>query len=1098
MRLSTGYIPPDGDRHLQVERIVEDVIRRRHAGETVDDGTIIFSHRDLMPELGAFLTELSLVEKAERRAYHPALPSSDLNDQRAKRHSTTMLPTDSIPSCELVEEIYRGGQGVVYRAKHLPTGRDVAIKVMRDGPFQRLNDSARFRQEIRILAKLKHPHIVTIHDGGVASGLHYFVMDYIAGKPLSAFITSKDLSVHETLRLFLKICRAVNAAHLRGIIHRDLKPNNILVSEDGEPYILDFGLAKITTSDISDATQWRAMTVTGQFVGSLHWASPEQAEGQQDKIDLRTDVYSLGVIIFHMLTKEMPYDVGSSMRSALRSILESQPMRPGSLRSDVGDELDTIVLKCLAKEPSMRYQSAASLADDVDRLLSNQPILARAPSAVYQIKKLVSRHRLPSMLIAMMLALVLGSTVWMGVLYRRAEAERRQSTIARDEADIVNDFLNEMLASARPEKAMGRKVTVEEVLASAAARVDGAFDNQPVIEASVRITIGQTYLKLGIYDEAEKHLRKARDILLRERGQDHPKTLQAQVLLVNALQQLDRLIEAGLLSNITWLTCQRVLGLNHETTIQAASQRVWLYWNEGDRDSALALFEDTLERARRTFGINDPRTAAVMTTLVDWVYYEAVGVSAETLFSESLRISRETLGNEHPQTLRVMAKLGNTLGNQRRFAEAEPLLREALATSRRILGDDHAGTISAMLNLIALLREATLLDETEALCRQMIEAAQRTFGQDHLSYQDARQALANTLRRQDRLEESISIYEPVLQAKYRLYGKENVPPADTLDELSLCRLLSGHFAEAEAGFREVIAIYHRNNTLSHRVSAGCLRRLVLSLAAQGKYEQARPFAEHLLELRRDIAEQPGPDAYKLNCYARELLIVEPKDLRQPQLALEIAQRAFALSTDAYHYNRFTLGMAYEQTGNIEQAIAMSRRALSVIPIEYSNERSDYESALARQLEINEDQAGACAVYRDTLAKRRQHFPTGHVDIAESLVRLGETLIRHGDYGQAEPYLRESVDIRTQALPDNHWHIGEAMILLGTSLFEQGKINDAGDWLTEGAIVMSESSRAIPRYTLSVLNQYEQSYRKAGHVGIADTLRMALASATDGT
>jgi len=191
-------------------------------------------------------------------------------------------------------------------------------------------------------------------------------------------------------------------------------------------------------------------------------------------------------------------------------------------------------------------------------------------------------------------------------------------------------------------------------------------------------------------------------------------------------------------------------------------------------------------------------------------------------------------------------------------------------------------------------------------------------------------------------------------------------------------------------------------------------------------------------------------------------------------------------------------MAYEQTGNIEQAIAMSRRALRVIPIEYSNERSDYEAALARQLEINEDQPGACAVYRDTLAKRRQHFPTGHVDIAESLARLGETLIRHGDYAQAETYLRESVDIRTQALPENHWHIGEAMILLGTSLFEQGKIYDAGDWLTEGAIVMSESYRVIPRDTKDELNQYEERYRKAGHAEMADALRTVLESAEDGS
>src|SRR5262245_4812592 len=262
-----------------------------------------------------------------------------------------------VPGYEIMREIHRGGQGVVYQAVQRSTRRDVAVKVMRQGPFATLSDRVRFEREIETLGKLDHPSIVTVHNAGVTVGFHYFVMNYVDGLPLDEWVAQIDGAgadprrrTERILEVFISVCEAVHAAHLRGVIHRDLKPSNIRVDGSGRPHVLDFGLAKS-----ADSQHESAMTRTGQFVGSLPWASPEQVEAASAKIDLRTDVYSLGAILYQLLTGALPFDVGSNLRDVLDDILRRQPRRPSSIAGSrsvarIDEELDTIVLKCLSKE----------------------------------------------------------------------------------------------------------------------------------------------------------------------------------------------------------------------------------------------------------------------------------------------------------------------------------------------------------------------------------------------------------------------------------------------------------------------------------------------------------------------------------------------------------------------------------------------------------------------------------------------------------------------------------------------------------------------------------------------------------------------------
>ena len=352
-----------------------------------------------------------------------------------------------IPGYTIVREIHRGGQGVVYQAVQHSTKQDVAIKVMKQGPFATLADRVRFDREIETLGRLNHPHIVAVHDAGTAAGFHYFVMNYVDGRALDEMANwsprrldssqvadsldtcppSPNLPLGELITLFCKICDAVHDAHLRGIIHRDMKPSNIRVDRAGEPFVLDFGLAKS-----AEAQADSIMTQTGQFVGSLPWASPEQVEGASTKVDLRTDVYSLGAILYQLLTGRLPFDVGTNLRRSMDDILHREPPHPGAIaaaagRAAINDELETIVLKCLSKERERRYQSAGDLARDLRRFLIGEPIEAKRDSAIYVLRKALGRYRRRVAFAAAFMILFAFSSVVMTLLYRRSTRLEREA-----------------------------------------------------------------------------------------------------------------------------------------------------------------------------------------------------------------------------------------------------------------------------------------------------------------------------------------------------------------------------------------------------------------------------------------------------------------------------------------------------------------------------------------------------------------------------------------------------------------------------------------------------------------------------------------------
>lgn len=337
-----------------------------------------------------------------------------------------------IEGYEILEEIGRGGMGVVYKARQVGTKRTVALKVLLDGPLASESARRRFEREIELAASLSHPNIVPIHDSGLSRGRYYFAMDYIDGQRLDHYVKSRDLPDDLRLRLMQKICLAVHYAHQRGVIHRDLKPSNILVDADGEPHILDFGLAK--TTEASPQAESLLISMSGEVLGTLPYMAPEQALGIHNDIDCRTDVYTLGVIFYELLTGQYPYPVVGQMAEILKNIAEAAPARPSTIYRRIRNDLETIVLKSLSKEKQQRYDSAGALAADIGRYMAGEAIEAKRDSSWYVLRKTVRRHKVPVGAAAAVLVAAIAVSIAMSSLYQRAEHQRRIAQAATTQA----------------------------------------------------------------------------------------------------------------------------------------------------------------------------------------------------------------------------------------------------------------------------------------------------------------------------------------------------------------------------------------------------------------------------------------------------------------------------------------------------------------------------------------------------------------------------------------------------------------------------------------------------------------------------------------
>jgi eukaryotic-like serine/threonine-protein kinase len=838
---------------------------------------------------------------------------------------------------KLLEKIGEGGMGTIWMAEQRePVKRRVALKIIKLG-MDTKQVIARFEAERQALALMDHPNIARVLDAGATeTGRPYFVMEYIKGIPILEYCDQEKVDTRSRLELFTSVCHAIQHAHQKGIIHRDIKPSNVLVTlHDGVPVpkVIDFGIAKATSSELTAKTLF---TEHRQMVGTPAYMSPEQAEMSGLDIDTRSDIYSLGVLLYELLTGTTPFDtkdlLAQGYAEMLRAIREDEPHKPSTRISTLGEtgtrtaqqrrveqkrlsvllrgDIDWIVMKCLEKDRQRRYETANGLALDIERHLEGEAVVAAPPSTTYRFKKIIRRNRvLVTAGGAVAAALLIGAIAFawqarvareqrdIAVAAQQAEAEQRkqadaaraeaQSQQARAEAqeaeaqrqkvqakeqeaeakkqaaiaEAVAKFQTDMLAAVDPsqlpkdpvtKEPLKDAVTVVQAMAAAVKVLDeGNLEDQPLVEATVRDTIGRTLQGLGRYADAEPNLRNALALRRAALPAGHLDIAISLNDLAVVLEAQNKLAEAEPLFREALAIARAALPAGHPDIGATLNNLAALLHGRNKLAEAEPLFREALQIARAALPAGHPDIAAGLNNLAELLQAQNKLAEAEPLYREALQIRRAALPAGHPDIAAGLNNLAGILHDQNRLAEAEPLYREALQIRRAALPAGHPDIAAGLNNLAELLQAQNKLAEAEPLAREALVIYRAALPAGHPDLLPAMSNLADLYAKEGKADEALPLLREVLESSRATLPKDSPELAVQLAWIGLALLGLKAWDEAEPLVRQCLAIREKTQPFDW-TTFNTKSMLGGVLLGQNKLAEAEPL---LLEGYRGMKER---------------------------------------------------------------------------------------------------------------------------------------------------------------------------------------------------------------------------------------------------
>jgi serine/threonine protein kinase/tetratricopeptide (TPR) repeat protein len=880
----------------------------------------------------------------------------------------------------LLDVLGEGGMGVVYRAEQTaPIQRQVALKLVPFG-MDTSQVLARFEVERQALALMNHPFIAHgLEAGAGEDGRPYFVMELVDGEPITDYCARENPPLVDRLRLFLQICEAIQHAHQRGIIHRDLKPSNVLLTKSGTtvvPKIIDFGIAKA----VGDAASTPVLTTQrGQIVGTPEYMSPEQAGVIDAGLDTRSDVYSLGVMLYELVTGRRPYELAKRTHVELERALRTPPLPPSQVvnagtsshwQSQTFRDIDAVVLMAMERLPDDRYASVEQLASDVRAIIEVRPVRARVHSWSYRTQKFVRRHAASVATAAVMAGVIAAGIV--GIVQQRNRAiasearaidEAARARTEADKASAVATFLTDLFRESDPANARGRVVTARELLDRGAAQLSNGLSAHDAVRAELMHTIAGVYRALGLFDEAERFSTGALTLRRELFGSEHPDIAASLDDLGQIARDRTFYEQAVRLHREALVMRRTLLAHDHPDVAQSLSNLALALRERGEYVEAEQLAREALDIRRRRLGSDHPDTLVTTNVLGDIQSSTGKFADAERSYMFVLEARRRLLPPDHPRIAVSLNNAGDAAHRSGRLFDAEKLYREALNIRRRILDPDHVDATASMVNLAAVLQALGQLDEAEALFREALAADRRRMGNQNMDVAIDLNNLGSLLEERGQLAEAGRLYEESRAIRVALQGESHPSVATILMRMGQLRLREGSLGAAESALRRAIDIREAHGL-------GNLPRQAETMVALGR----------VLERRNETAA------------------------------------------------------ANQQ---YEAAVAITRSATP----EGSPTLASALLALGQMRLQQRDAPAAEGLLRESLELRRRSLPAGHRAIGEVEAALGESLLEQSKLVEAEALLVTALETAPHAQPPETYR-RQAVLELLVMLHERAGRRDA--------------------------------------------------------